>query len=93
MKQETYEVEIKCLLGERANANRLAAKMKELDPNLKEIGAHRQLNHYFEGAGDFKKAADAIPVVDDRQAFLDLAAKAKSFSLRTRDADGKVLWP
>jgi len=91
MKQETYEVEIKCLLGEKPNADRLAAKMKEADSDLKELGSHRQLNHYFEGSGDFKKAAEAIPDADDRQAFLDLASKAKSFSLRTRDADGKIL--
>ena len=91
MKQETYEVEIKCLLGEKPNADRLAAHMKELDPEIKEIGAHRQLNHYFEGTGDFKKVADAIPDADDRQAFLDLSAKAKTYSLRTRDADGKIL--
>ena len=91
MNQETYEVEIKCLLGERANADRLHAKMKEMDPDLKDLGAHKQLNHYFEGAGDFKKAAEAIPSADDRQSFLDLASKAKSFSLRTRDADGKIL--
>ena len=91
MKQDSYEVEIKCLLGERANADRLATKMKAMDPNFKELGSHKQLNHYFEGAGDFKKAAEAIPDADNRQAFLDLASKAKSFSLRTRDADGKVL--
>ena len=91
MKQDSYEVEIKCLLGKKENADRLRDKMKELDPNLKELGAHRQLNHYFEGAGDFKKAAKAIPDPEDLQAFLELASKAKTFSLRTRDADGKIL--
>jgi adenylate cyclase class IV len=91
MKQNTYEVEIKCLLGEHENADRLREKMRAIDPDLKELGSHRQLNHYFEGAGDFKKAAEAIPNTEDRQAFLDLAAHAKNFSLRTRDADGKIL--
>jgi predicted adenylyl cyclase CyaB len=91
MKQDSYEVEIKCLLGEKENADRLRDKMKELDPDLKELGAHRQLNHYFEGNGDFKKAAEAIPDAEDRQAFEGLATIAKTFSLRTRDADGKIL--
>jgi adenylate cyclase class IV len=91
MKQDSYEVEIKCLLGVKENADRLREKMKAMDPELKELGAHRQLNHYFEGAGDFEKAAVAIPDAENRQAFLDLAAKAKTFSLRTRDADGKIL--
>jgi adenylate cyclase class IV len=91
MKQDTYEVEIKCLLGERENADRLRKKMKMADPGLEELGSHRQLNHYFEGNGDFKKTAEAIPNAENRQAFLDLATKAKTFSLRTRDADGKIL--
>lgn len=91
MKEDSYEIEIKCLLGDRAAAERLEQRMKALDPALASIGAHRQLNHYFQGAGDLRAVAHAIADGDDRASFLELADKAKDFSLRTRDADGKVL--
>lgn len=86
-----YEIEIKSLLGNRENAEKLEARMLVLDPNLKKIGAHKQLNHYFEGAGDFAAVAKALPSEKERAEFLELATKAKDFSLRTRDADGTVL--
>ena len=57
MNKEQYEIEIKCLLGNPIDAERLKAKMKEIDPALEDIGSHRQLNHYFEGKGDFKAVA------------------------------------
>lgn len=91
MNKEQYEIEIKCLLGSRENAERLRAKMKEIDPSLESIGSHRQLNHYFEGTGDFKAVAQILAGEDTRKAFIELAEKAKDFSLRTRDADGTVL--
>ncbi|HVO28880.1 MAG TPA: dCTP deaminase [Candidatus Paceibacterota bacterium] len=90
-KEHAYEIEIKSLLGNRENANRLAARMRAMDPSLKELGSHRQLNHYFQGKGDFRAVAKALPDAEDRQAFVELAEKAKDFSLRTRDADGTVL--
>ncbi|MGC9598862.1 MAG: CYTH domain-containing protein [Minisyncoccia bacterium] len=86
-----YEIEIKCLLGNRENAERLEAQMKKLDPKLRKIGSHKQLNHYFEGNGDAKAVAKVIADEKDRKDFLDLAKRAKDFSLRTREADGKVL--
>jgi predicted adenylyl cyclase CyaB len=85
-----YEIEIKCLLGGRENAERLEAKMKEVDPALRKIGSHRQLNHYFEGKGDFKAVAQALKDKNIQKTFIDLAQKAKDFSLRTREADGTV---
>ena len=90
MKGGGYEIEIKCLLGNRKNAERLEAQMKKLDPKLRKIGSHKQLNHYFEGKGDFGMIAKFLKNEDDRKAFLALAGKAKDFSLRTREADGKV---
>ncbi len=86
-----YEIEIKSLLGSRENADRLEARMKELDSNLKKTSTHRQLNHYFEGRGDWNAVARVIADNAVRQEFLSLATKAKDFSLRSRDADGKVL--
>jgi predicted adenylyl cyclase CyaB len=91
MKEDSYEIEIKCLLGDRSNAERLEQKMKELDPALASIGSHRQLNHYFQGKGDLHAIATVIGDEAERRSFTGLADKAKDFSLRTRDADGKVL--
>lgn len=85
-----YEIEIKSLLGSRENAERLEAQMRKYDPQLRKAGSHTQLNHYFEGRGDFKKAAQIIREEKDRKTFIELAKKAKDFSLRTRDADGAV---
>ncbi|SRR5258708_967192 len=90
MKEGAYEIEIKCLLGDRANADQLEAKMKALDPAFRAIGMHKQLNHYFEGKGDFASLAKLLPE-EEQKAFLELTGKAKDISLRTRDADGKVI--
>lgn len=86
-----YEIEIKCLLGGRENAVLLEERMRKIDPKFAKVGSHKQLNHYFEGDGDFSAAAKIIKSDKDRNAFLELALKAKDFSLRTREADGKVL--
>jgi len=91
MSNEQYEIEIKSLLGSRENAERLQAKMKEIDPALQNIGTHRQLNHYFEGKGDFKAVAQVLKDDGAKKTFVELAEKAKDFSLRTREADGTVL--
>ncbi|HUC31382.1 MAG TPA: CYTH domain-containing protein [Candidatus Paceibacterota bacterium] len=91
MKEDSYEIEIKCLLGDRNNAERLERDMKKIDPALEVLGSHRQLNHYFQGKGDVRAIAKAIKDETERRSFIELAEKAKDFSLRTRDADGKVL--
>lgn len=87
----SYEIEIKCLLGNRENAERLEAQMKKLDPKFRKVGSHKQLNHYFEGKGDWEAVAKTIGEEDARKNFLVVAREAKDFSLRTREADGKVL--
>ncbi len=92
MKENNYEIEIKCLLGNRENAERLKTLMRETDPALREIGTHKQLNHYFKGSGDFKKIADELlKDNDDHATFIELTSKANDISLRTRDADGIVI--
>ena len=91
MKEKNYEIEIKCLLGNRENAQALETRMRVMDPNFREIGTHKQLNHYFEGNGNFRKIAELIDDKEERATFLDLTSKAKDLSLRTRDADGKVI--
>jgi adenylate cyclase class IV len=91
MPQASYEIEIKSLLGSREAADRLLAAMQGADPSFRKTGAGKQLNHYFEGKGDWGQVVSALSNEDDKKEFLELASKAKDFSLRTRDADGKVL--
>ncbi len=91
MKPGSYEIEIKSLLGNRENAALLETRMKAMDTAMTKAAAHRQLNHYFEGKGDFNAVAQVIQSDEDKKTFTELAAKAKDLSLRTRDADGKVL--
>ncbi len=88
-----YEIEIKSLLGNKENAERLVGKMRALDPHLKTLSSHSQLNHYFVG-GDLRKlitdVSKIIPTED--AARITTLAGAKDYSLRTRLADGKILF-
>lgn len=87
-----YEIEIKSLLGSKASADDLIAKMRQADPNLKILGSHKQLNHYFVG-NDLKSLSDKVQeLLDDssRAKLKDLSERAKDFSVRTREADGQV---
>jgi adenylate cyclase class IV len=88
-----YEIEIKSLLGGKEKADELLKKMREKDPDLVEVGAHKQLNHYFEG-GDLKSLYQKVETClneTDKSKLKDLSEKAKDFSVRTRWADGKVI--
>lgn len=93
MSNHSYEIEIKSLLGNKENAEKLLQKMKASDPVMQILGAHKQLNHYFQG-GDlkrlFKNVADIIEV-DKKEQLKALAEKAKEYSVRTRWADGNVI--
>ncbi len=102
----TYEIEIKSLLSSKENANALVEKMKLADENFKELGSHKQLNHYFMG-GDLTSLFDKVQnLLDDesKNKLKDLADKAKAksrtgaettgtgnFSVRTREADGRII--
>jgi adenylate cyclase class IV len=90
---QTYEVEVKSLLGSPEQADALRAKMKEVDPTLTLTSRNKQLNHYFVG-GDIKSLARAVEKYlskDARAKLEDLVARAKEFSIRTRDKDGQIL--
>ncbi len=89
----SYEVEIKSLLGSKENAGALISKLESRNPGLTPTSFHKQLNHYFEG-GDLKelyKNVHQFLSEDKKEALKDLSEKAQSFSLRTREADGKVI--
>ncbi len=84
-----YEVEIKSLLGDKANADALLAKMRELDANTALTSQNKQLNHYFEG-GDvaklFELTKEFFSTVE-REKFSLMIEKGKNFSVRTRQKD------
>lgn len=83
---QTYEVEVKSLLGSAEKAEALRERMKQLDPSVQLTSNTRQLNHYFVG-GDVRRLADAMSAHLSGEAkikLLDLAARAKQFSIRTR---------
>lgn len=88
------EVEVKTLLGQRANVEEFVAKLKQSGEDFAMTGRSSQLNHYFDDQGDPEQLPDAVAnFIDaaDLQSLRDLLGKAKKFSLRTRDADGDIL--
>jgi adenylate cyclase class IV len=89
-----YEIEIKSLLGSKDQAEALVAAMGQKDPNLQVLGTHRQLNHYFSGTS-LERLVIALQTYlnDEQKKQLDhILEHVKDFSVRTRDADGKVLF-
>jgi len=89
----SYEIEIKSLLGGKENADSLLEKMKARDPELTEMGSHKQLNHYFEGGSLASLLENVHHLLDDqkKQQLKDLSEKARDFSVRTRQADKKLI--
>ncbi len=89
----SYEVEIKSLLGGKENAEALVARLQGRDPTLKPASFHKQLNHYFEGGDlcELYKNVEELLLEDKKEALKALSEKAQSSSLRTRQADDKVI--
>lgn len=90
---QSYEVEIKSLLGSKENADKLRNKMLSIDPKVKLISKNKQLNHYFVG-GSLEKllaAASSYLSAQAQEKLKDLSQRAKEFSVRTRDKNGAVL--
>ena len=89
----TFEIEIKTLLGEPMAAAELKRKMCELDPNCHLVSQNKQLNHYFEG-GDMEELVKSVSLhlTDDQLKKLsDIVAIGQSFSIRTRQKDNQIL--
>lgn len=90
---QTYEVEVKSLLGSPERADEVRRAMKMADPACVMSSKNKQLNHYFEG-GTLDKLADVLAPhlpQETMEKLNDLAKHAKSFSVRTRDKDGTIL--
>jgi len=88
-----YEIEIKSLLGQKAEAEALIAKMNDLDPATTCTSKNTQLNHYFAG-GEISRLFEATKHLfnDVQQAkFKLIAEQGSDFSVRTRQRDDEVL--
>ncbi len=89
----TYEVEIKSLLGGQENADALRVAMLKADPATRLLGRSSQLNHYFEG-GNLEALAESVAnrclSVDTCVQFEDVARRARTFSVRTRQKGDAV---
>src|SRR5258708_4671188 len=91
----TYEVEVKSLLATREKADELRLAMLRVDPKTKLVGRSTQLNHYFHG-GNLEALAESVAqrCLSPEKCihFEDVAKKAKTFSVRTRQKDNQVLF-
>jgi predicted adenylyl cyclase CyaB len=88
-----FEIEIKSLLGEAANAIALKDKMASLDPSFAKTGENKQLNHYFEG-GDMTQLyanVERLFTGEQHEKLKKIIERGKEFSIRTRQKDGEVL--
>lgn len=87
-----FEIEVKSLLGSKEKADALKRSLCAKDPGAACVARNRQLNHYFIGGDIAKLVADLSPlfVADAQKKLQTIADKAKDFSVRTRDKDGKV---
>lgn len=89
---DTYEIEIKSLLGEEKNADSLREKLREIDPTLEASSSYSQVNHYFEG-GDLHTLSQALRkyLNDDSIKKIELIAKKGSHvSIRSREMNGQA---
>lgn len=89
---DTYEVEIKSLLGSRESADALVTKLQALDPACVSGDSYKQLNHYFEG-GDLSALATALAphLPDDTlQKLARVAQAGNNVSIRSREMNGEV---
>ncbi|TAK73105.1 MAG: CYTH domain-containing protein, partial [Dehalococcoidia bacterium] len=87
----TYEIEIKSLLGESSEAERVREGMRALDPNATCRASYTQINHYFEN-GDITKLVEALtPLVSSATAdkMGTIAEEGRSLSIRTRSMNGE----
>ena len=89
----TFEIEIKSLLGESARAEDLKRKMSELDPECRVISQNKQLNHYFEGGNMDELVKRAAIYLNDEQLkkLSNITTTGSSFSIRTRQKQDQVL--
>jgi predicted adenylyl cyclase CyaB len=90
-----YEVEIKTLLGSKDKAEKLKQSLQKKFPDTKLVGQGKQLNHYFNTPTDLSSLEKNIsPLISDSQKkdLKNILEHGKKISIRTRDADGTVIF-
>lgn len=91
----TFEIEIKILLGEEANAKALIEKIHQHDENTKLMDTNSQLNHYFLPEWNFEKLTETLKQhihPDNHEKLYQVIVDGKNHSIRTREVDGKILF-
>ena len=90
---ENYEIEIKSLLGGKAQADALVARLKEHDPSCVRASVSSQLNHYFEGGDPAKVYERLSPKLSEeaRAKMERIVKEGKKISVRTRGTGGEAL--
>lgn len=96
---QSFEVEIKSLLGSPERAEELRQRMFALDPQTEFTSKNKQLNHYFvpvegKSGGALSRLVEAVSDVVSEDGVVklkDFAARAQDFSVRTRQKDDDVI--
>lgn len=86
-----FEIEIKSLLGEKAKADELRQKLVTRKAILQ--SQHKQLNHYFvvKDLENFRSGLEEYVSSEKKEYLQKILSEGKDFSIRTREADGKVI--
>ncbi len=87
-------MEIKSLLGSKDKAEMLKNSLKTNFPNTELISKEKQLNHYFNTPDDISRLERQLEkyiAEDKKKAFKNILEHGQKMSIRTRDADGKVI--
>ena len=89
-----FEIEIKSLLGGEEKAKLLRQRLDEIKPEAKLVSKHKQLNHYFVGDSRDSLHAAVSPLLSEEASMRlkKILNEAKELSVRTRQADNKVLF-
>jgi predicted adenylyl cyclase CyaB len=90
----TYEVEIKSLLGSVESKDKLKSSLMAAYPDTKLVGQGKQLNHYFNIPTDIAPLIkNILPLIsEEKKTSLEQTLRdGKKMSLRSREADGKVI--
>lgn len=91
---KNFEVEIKSLLGSKENATKLKKTLMEKYPSTKLVAEEKQLNHYFNTPSDLARLETSIGALvseEQKKDLVHILSHGKKISIRTRDANGKVL--
>jgi predicted adenylyl cyclase CyaB len=91
---QQFEIEIKSLLGSKANAEKLQQNLLKRFPDAKITEESKQLNHYFVG-DDFSKLAkklDSYIPGKLRAQFQHILHNGKKISVRTRQLNDQVIF-